>query len=155
MEARAILNEYLQPLIDELTSDLLQHHGLDPFNRYLLGVLYAQRESKNEAIKHLIIACNDYPWNWSAWKLLAQQCSSSDDISQMIGRLNEHYMRDFFMAQANFDLHRNQQCLEIFNRLCDLFPYSTFICGQIATANQNLIGKLVEIVGFCSIPLKF
>src|ERR1700678_1375339 len=50
---------------------------------------------------------NAYPCNWRAWLDLASVCVDFDSVRQL--KLQEHWMREFFMAHVFLELQQTQE----------------------------------------------
>ncbi|CAM6083310.1 unnamed protein product [Calypogeia fissa] len=129
------VNEELAGLEQELSA-LYIKGTLDAFGSYLYGVVLHERERKVEARAVLCSSVNSYPWNWSAWLELQALCTDPDILPQL--NLNDHWMRDFFVASVYLDLQRNSDGLTRYRALHTVFPRSDHILAQTATALYNL-----------------
>eukprot|EP00249_Psilotum_nudum_P012993 c24091_g1_i3 orf=588-2054(-) len=129
------VNLELAGLEQELHS-LYVKGNLDAFGIYLYGVVLHERDRKAEARAVLCASVNAYPWNWSAWLELEALCTDPEILSSL--NLNEHWMRDFFVASVYLDLQRNSEGLARYRSLRAVFPNNAYILTQTATAHYNL-----------------
>jgi anaphase-promoting complex subunit 8 len=69
--------------------------------------------------------------------MVGQALCTDPDIFHTLN-LNDHWMRDFFVASLFLDLQRNFEGLARYQSLYMLFPRSDYILAQTATAHYNL-----------------
>lgn len=69
--------------------------------------------------------------------MVGQALCTDPDIFHTLN-LNDHWMRDFFVASLFLDLQRNFEGLARYQSLYMLFPCSDYILAQTATAHYNL-----------------
>ncbi|EFJ14516.1 hypothetical protein SELMODRAFT_268860 [Selaginella moellendorffii] len=129
------VNPELAGLEQELTSHS-EKGTLDAFGNYLYGVVLHERDRKSEARAVLCASVNTYPWNWSAWLELQALCTDPEILPTL--RLEDHWMRDFFIASVYLDLQKNSEGLACYRSLHAMFPVSDYVLAQTATAHYNL-----------------
>eukprot|EP00948_MAST-09A_sp_MAST-9A-sp1_P000159 g159.t1 len=136
-------NKYNKGIAESLIfSDLVA--SPDPFLLYLLGVVVkAQYSDKSDAIFAFSQSTRIFPWNWSAWLDLNDLVRDKAHLREITLNINPpHLARDFFVANALLQLHHNEDCLEMYNRLTEnIIPEktSTFVIVQQALAYYNLL----------------
>jgi len=114
---------------------------LDPFNMYLYVVVLKELDQKDFAVELLIKSLNLYPCNWTAWETLLTLIDNThrtNNLSSVSANLSKHWMKDFFLAFAALELQQNQEALQMYDRLQERYPRSTYILSQRAIANYNL-----------------
>lgn len=82
----------------------------DGFLLYLLGLVLADREKKEEARQVLAASVAAYPCNWSAWLALQSVCGDMAAAGQLA--LPDHFAARFFLAHACVDTHHNAEALQ-------------------------------------------
>lgn len=110
--------------------------SLDSFGMYLYGVVLHELDRKAEARAALCMSVNAYPWNWSAWLELQALCTDFEILATL--DLQDHWMREFFMASLYLDFQRNSEGLARYQSLHAMFPNSDYVLCQTATAHYNL-----------------
>ncbi|KAK6163820.1 hypothetical protein DH2020_000684 [Rehmannia glutinosa] len=95
------VNRELVSLEREL-STLRKNGTIDPFGLYVYGLVLKEKGSENLARSVLVESVNNYPWNWSAWSELQTLCTTIEALNSL--NLNNHWMKDFFLASAYQEL---------------------------------------------------
>ncbi|KAG7086668.1 hypothetical protein E1B28_002608 [Marasmius oreades] len=116
----------------------------DPFLKFLKA-LFCQRLSRTEdAITLLLESLSAYPWNWSAWLLLASCIDTKEELAKAITRLNlplNHPLPNMLLLKTYNDLHSPTAFdLKISEQLLDRnrFPNSLWVMTQRARTLFNL-----------------
>ncbi|KAL4446289.1 hypothetical protein ABPG77_003096 [Micractinium sp. CCAP 211/92] len=128
-------NPELEGLEGEL-QELVQQGQADAFLLYLLGLVLADREKKEEARQVLAASVTAYPCNWGAWLALQSVCTDMGSLAQL--PLPEHFMRRFFLASLCVDMHHNAEALQHLQGLSNDFPRSDAVIQLAALAHYNL-----------------
>ncbi|KAL3640657.1 anaphase-promoting complex component apc8 [Castilleja foliolosa] len=129
------LNRELASLEREL-SNLCKAGTIDPFCLYVYGLVLKEKGNENLARSVLTESVNAYPWNWSAWSELHTLCTTIETLNTL--NLNNHWMKDFFLASAYQELRMHTESLAKFEYLLGTFAFSNYIQAQIAKAQYNL-----------------
>ncbi|XP_073317710.1 anaphase-promoting complex subunit 8-like [Primulina huaijiensis] len=129
------VNQELVSLDKEL-STLHKNGTIDPFGLYVYGLVLKEKGSENIARSVLAESANNYPWNWSAWSELQVLCTISEALNSL--NLNNHWMKDFFLASAFQELRMINESLAKYEYLQGTFTCSNYIQSQIAKAQYNL-----------------
>ncbi|KAK4362403.1 hypothetical protein RND71_017644 [Anisodus tanguticus] len=130
-----IVNRELVSIERELSA--LQKNGsIDSFALYLYGLVLKQKGSDNLARTVLVESVNSYPWNWSAWSELQSLCTTAETLNSL--NLNNHWMKDFFLAYAYQELRMHSESLVKYENLQGTFSFSNYIQAQIAKAQYSL-----------------
>ncbi|XP_023519242.1 anaphase-promoting complex subunit 8 [Cucurbita pepo subsp. pepo] len=129
------VNQELVSLEREL-STLRKNSMIDPFGLYLYGLVLKQKGSENLARTALMESVNSYPWNWSAWSELQSLCTTIDILNSL--NLNNHWMKDFFLAYAYQELRMHNESMVKYENLQATFGFSNYIQAQIAKAQYSL-----------------
>ncbi|KAF4347994.1 hypothetical protein F8388_011215 [Cannabis sativa] len=129
------LNRELVSLEREL-STFRKNGTIDPFGLYLYGIVLKEKGSENLARSVLVESVNNYPWNWDAWSKLQSLCTSIDILNNL--NLNNHWMKDFFLAGAYQELRMHNESLAKYEYLQGTFSFSNYIQAQIAKAQYSL-----------------
>ncbi|CAN4086127.1 unnamed protein product [Withania somnifera] len=95
-----------------------------------------QKGSDNLARTVLVESVNSYPWNWSAWSELQSLCTTAETLNSL--NLNNHWMKDFFLANAYQELRMHTESLVKYENLQGTFSFSNYIQAQIAKAQYSL-----------------
>lgn len=127
-----VVNRNLDSVYNEL-KPLASEGKLDGFCMYLLGVICKSKGSKEEAIQAFIHSVRLYPCNWSAWLDLSKLCNEREEVDNF--DLPDHWMTDWFMAHLLLDLQKNDESLEIYQRLSSRFGECSYILAQKALNN--------------------
>ncbi|PIN05700.1 Anaphase-promoting complex (APC), Cdc23 subunit [Handroanthus impetiginosus] len=130
-----VVNRELVSLEREL-STLRKNGTLDPFGLYVYGLVLKEKGCENQARAMLVESVNSYPWNWSAWSELQTLCTTIEALNSL--SLNNHWMKDFFLACAYQELRMHNESLAKYEYLQGTFTYSNYIQAQIAKAQYNL-----------------
>ncbi|CAN4088203.1 unnamed protein product [Withania somnifera] len=131
----AVVNHELVSIERELSA--LQKNGtIDSFGLYLYGLVLKQKGSDNLARTVLVESVNSYPWNWSAWSELQSLCTTAETLNSL--NLNNHWMKDFFLANAYQELRMHTESLVKYENLQVTFSFSNYIQAQIAKALYSL-----------------
>ncbi|XP_076898834.1 anaphase-promoting complex subunit 8-like [Bidens hawaiensis] len=119
--------------------------SLDPFGLYLYGLVQKSKGNENLARTVLVESVNAYPWNWTAWKELQSLCTTSDMLNGL--KLNNHWMKDFFLASTYHELRMHNESLTKYEYLQATFGSSNYVKAQIAKAQYSLREfELVEAI---------
>lgn len=129
------VNRELVSLEKEL-STLHKNGTIDPFGLYVYGLVLKEKGSENIARSVLAESVNNYPWNWSAWSELQILCTTSEALNSL--NLNNHWMKDFFLASGYQELRMLNESLAKYEYLQGTFTCSNYIQAQIAKAQYNL-----------------
>ncbi|KAI9071483.1 hypothetical protein K1719_046552 [Acacia pycnantha] len=129
------INQELVSLEREL-STLRKNGTIDPFGLYLYGLVLKQKGSESLARTVLEESVNNYPWNWNAWSELQSLCTTIDILNSL--NLNNHWMKDFFLASAYQELRMHNESLAKYQYLQGTFGYSNYIQAQVAKAQYSL-----------------
>lgn len=124
-----VVNRELVSLERELS--MLRKRGvLDPFGLYLYGLVVNDKGNENLARVILVESVNSYPWNWNAWSALQSLCTTFDTLNSL--NLNNHWMKDFFLAKVYEELRMHQESLNKYEQLQKTFAFSSYIQARIA-----------------------
>lgn len=115
---------------------LRKNGSIDPFGLYLYGLVLKEKGSEHLARSVLVESVNSYPWNWSAWSELQSMCTTIDILHSL--PLNNHWMKDFFLACAYQELRMHNESLAKYEYLQGTFSFSNYIQAQIAKAQYSL-----------------
>ncbi|KAF5796759.1 putative tetratricopeptide-like helical domain superfamily [Helianthus annuus] len=119
--------------------------SIDPFCLYLYGLVLKAKVNENLARTVLVESVNAYPWNWSAWLELQSLCTTTDTLNSL--KLNNHWMKDFFLATTYHELRMHNESLAKYDYLQATFSCSNYIKAQIAKAQYSLREfELVEAI---------
>ncbi|KAJ7945924.1 anaphase-promoting complex subunit 8 [Quillaja saponaria] len=129
------VNQELVALEREL-STLRKNGTIDPFGLYLYGLVLKEKGSEDIARTVLLESVNNYPWNWNAWSELQSLCTTIDILNGL--NLNNHWMKDFFLASAYQELRMHSESLAKYEYLQGTFGFSNYIQAQIAKAQYSL-----------------
>ncbi|KAK7830228.1 anaphase-promoting complex subunit 8 [Quercus suber] len=116
------VNRELVSLEREL-STLRKNGSIDPFGLYLYGLVLKEKGSENVARTVLVESVNSYPWNWNAWSELQSLCTTIDTLNSL--NLNNHWMKDFFLASAYQEIRMHSESLVKYEYLQGTFGYSS------------------------------
>ncbi|XP_014675357.1 PREDICTED: cell division cycle protein 23 homolog [Priapulus caudatus] len=129
-------NHYLR----ELRCELEKRHTadtLDGFCLYLYGVVLRKLDLTLDAVNILQEAIQKEPAHWGAWVELATLITDKDMLSSIT--LQDHWIRQFFLAHTYLELQMNEEALRLYLDLQENgFKQSTYIMAQIAICLQNL-----------------
>ncbi|XP_065876554.1 anaphase-promoting complex subunit 8 isoform X1 [Euphorbia lathyris] len=129
------VNRELASLETELST--LRNKGMiDPFGLYLYGLVLKEKGNQNLACKILVESVNSYPWNWSAWLELQSLCTTVEILNNL--NLSNHWMKDFFLANAYQELRMHNESLAKYEHLQITFNFSNYVQAQIAKAQYSL-----------------
>ncbi|XP_057465580.1 anaphase-promoting complex subunit 8 [Actinidia eriantha] len=129
------VNSELVSLERELST--LRKNGLiDPFGLFLYGLVLKEKGSENLARTVLVESLNSYPWNWNAWSELQALCTTIETLNSL--NLNNHWMKDFFLASAYQELRMHNESLTKYENLQGTFSFSNYVQAQIAKAQYSL-----------------
>ncbi|GJM86342.1 hypothetical protein PR202_ga02194 [Eleusine coracana subsp. coracana] len=129
------INQELVALEREL-STYRRTGSIDSFGLYLFGIILRDKGCEGLARTILVESVNSYPWNWSAWSELQSLCTSSDILNNL--NLKNHWMKDFFLANAYLELKMHEEALKRYERLNGVFRCSGYIQAQIATVQYSM-----------------
>ncbi|KAK3440681.1 anaphase-promoting complex subunit 8 isoform X1 [Eucalyptus grandis] len=129
------VNKELVSLEREL-SMLRKNGSIDPFGLYLYGLVLKEKGNEHLARNLLVESVNSYPWNWSAWSELQSLCTTIDILHSL--PLNNHWMKDFFLAGAYQELRMHNESLAKYEYLQGTFSFSNYIQAQIAKVQYSL-----------------
>lgn len=122
--------------LDRELSTLRKNGMIDPFGLYLYGLVLKEKGNENLARTILVESVNSYPWNWNAWSELLSLCTTIDILNSL--NLNNHWMKDFFLAGAYQELRMHNESLAKYESLQGTFSFSNYIQAQIAKAQYSL-----------------
>ncbi|KAL2492860.1 Anaphase-promoting complex subunit 8 [Abeliophyllum distichum] len=126
-------------------SALRKNGTIDSFCLYVYGLVLKEKGSENLARTVLVEAVNSYPWNWSAWSELQSLCTTIETLNSL--NLNNHWMKDFFLANTYQELRMHNESLSKYEYLQATFSFSNYIQAQIAKAQYNLREfELVQVI---------
>ncbi|KAI3429609.1 hypothetical protein D9Q98_005695 [Chlorella vulgaris] len=134
-EASTTCNVDLDSLEAEL-QQLVAAGRADGFLLYLLGLVLADREKKEEARQVLAASVTAYPCNWSAWLALQSVCGDLAAVAQL--SLPDHFMARFFLSSLCVDMHHNAEALQHLQALSSEFPRGDSVILLAALAHYNL-----------------
>ncbi|XP_052181353.1 anaphase-promoting complex subunit 8 [Diospyros lotus] len=129
------VNPELVSLERELSA-LRKSDSIDPFGLYLYGLVLKNKGSESLARTVLVESVNSYPWNWNAWSELQSLCTKVETLNSL--NLNNHWMKDFFLASAYQELRMHHESLAKYEFLQGTFSFSNYIQAQIAKAQYSL-----------------
>ncbi|KAK2965145.1 hypothetical protein RJ640_005308 [Escallonia rubra] len=129
------VNRELVSLEREL-STLRKSRTIDSFGLYLYGLVLKQKGNENLARAVLVESLDSYPWNWNAWSELQSLCTTVEALNSL--NLNNHWMKDFFLASAYHELRMHKESLAKYEYLQGIFSFSNYIQAQIAKVQYNL-----------------
>ncbi|KAG8379049.1 hypothetical protein BUALT_Bualt07G0047900 [Buddleja alternifolia] len=129
------VNRELVSLEREL-STLRKNGTIDPFGLYVYGLVLKEKGNETMARSVLVESVNSYPWNWSAWSELQTLSTTIEALNGL--NLNNHWMKDFFLASAYQELRMHNESLSKYEYLQGTFTFSNYIQAQIAKAQYNL-----------------
>ncbi|KAK4427192.1 Anaphase-promoting complex subunit [Sesamum alatum] len=129
------VNRELVSLERELSA-LRKNGTIDPFGLYIYGLVLKEKGNENLARSLLVESVNIYPWNWSAWSELQTLCTTIEALNSL--NINNHWMKDFFLASAYQELRMHNESLAKYEYLQGTFSFSNYIQAQIAKAQYNL-----------------
>ncbi|KAF4374956.1 hypothetical protein G4B88_004707, partial [Cannabis sativa] len=92
--------------------------------------------NENLACSVLVESVNNNPWNWDAWSKLQSLCTTIDMLNNL--NLNNHWMKDFFLASAYQEIRMHNESLAKYEYLQGTFSFSNYIQAQIAKAQYSL-----------------
>ncbi|CAA7396820.1 unnamed protein product [Spirodela intermedia] len=130
-----VCNGELTHLERELSA-LRRSGAIDAFCLYLYGIVLRDKGCESLACSVLVESVNSYPWNWSAWSELQGLCTTLDILRSL--NLKNHWMKDFFLANAYQELKMYNEALAKYEYLLGIFRFSDYIQAQIATAKYSL-----------------
>ncbi|KAM0018858.1 putative tetratricopeptide-like helical domain superfamily [Helianthus debilis subsp. tardiflorus] len=110
--------------------------SIDSFGLYLYGLVLKAKGNENLARTILVESVNAYPWNWTAWLTLQSLCTTIDTLNSL--KLNNHWMKDFFLASTYHELRMHNESLAKYDYLQSTFGSSNYIKAQIAKAQYSL-----------------
>jgi len=155
----------VNPNLPQLVSELAKFctdGELDAFGMYLYGVVLkalhrqscqtakisnsvlgeTRTQHYKEALNAFIDSILMFPNNWSAWRDLADLCLENSSVHSEVERRLEsfvdHFMYHFFLIHNFMELQDNEQALVLIEGLEGLFPHSSFLQSQTATAFYNM-----------------
>ncbi|KAL6181522.1 hypothetical protein ACLB2K_048177 [Fragaria x ananassa] len=130
-----VVNRELASIEREL-STIRKNGTIDPFGLYLYGLVLKEKGNRNLARTVLVESVNSYPWNWNAWLELQSLCSTVDILNSL--SLNNHWMKEFFLANAYQELRMHKESLSKYEYLHGIFGFSNYIQAQIAKVQYSL-----------------
>ena len=146
-----MINPNLNQLLSEFTS-FRESGKLDSYGVYLYGVinkeLYRQsgKASANRSFRNSLMALIDsllmFPYNWSAWRDLADLClenlSVHEEVEHRLEPISSHFMYHYFLIHNFMELQDNEQALLLIEGLETLFSNSVYLQSQMAVAYYNM-----------------
>ncbi|KAL6183203.1 hypothetical protein ACLB2K_044614 [Fragaria x ananassa] len=130
-----VVNRELASIEREL-STIRKNGTIDPFGLYLYGLVLKEKGNGNLARTVLVESVNSYPWNWNAWLELQSLCATVDILNSL--SLNNHWMKEFFLANAYQELRMHKESLLKYDYLHGIFGFSNYIQAQIAKVQYSL-----------------
>ncbi|GJU27870.1 anaphase-promoting complex subunit 8 [Tanacetum coccineum] len=122
--------------VEQELSAVRKNGTIDPFGLYLYGLVLKEKGNENLARTVLVESVNSYPWNWSAWLELQSLCTTIETLNSV--KLNNHWMKDFFIASAYHELRMHNESIVKYEYLLTTFGCSNYIKAQVAKAQYNL-----------------
>lgn len=122
-----------------LETELSTHRrggSLDSFGLYLYGLVLKQKGNESLARSVLVDSVNSFPWNWNAWSELQSLCTSIEILNSL--NLNNHWMKDFFLASIYQELRMHSEALSKYEYLQGTFSFSNYIQAKIAKVQYSL-----------------
>lgn len=129
-------NPYLEEIFKELTT-----LEMDPFLKYLRGVIFRAKGQRKNAISDLMESVSQYPFNWSAWMELKSCFTKLVDTEEVLEALkqsfqdksNEHkIMLMLFSCCANEELDPINSANLLKEKLLGFFPKMPSLLTQLA-----------------------
>lgn len=139
LEGPICKNNAVNGELDTLERELvaLRRNGtIDSFCLYLYGLVLKEKGNENLARTVLVESVNRFPWNWSAWTELQSLCTTIEKLNSL--NLNNHWMKDFFLASAYQELRMHSESLSKYEYLQGTFSFSNYIQAQIAKTQYSL-----------------
>lgn len=109
---------------------------LDSYILYVYGIVLLKLDLNSEAINVLVKSVNADPLNWSAWSQLATVIDSKTQLDQL--QLPAHWIRKLFFGAVYLELQMNEEALELYYDLLEVFKNSNYILSQLAIAKHNV-----------------
>ncbi|XP_027124895.1 anaphase-promoting complex subunit 8-like [Coffea arabica] len=129
------VNKELISLEREL-SGLRKCGTIDSFCLFLYGLVLKEKGNEGLARVVLVESVNNYPWNWSAWSELQSLCTTVEILNGL--HLVNHWMKDFFLANAYQELRLHNESLAKYEYIQGTFSFSNYVQAQIAKAQYSL-----------------
>ena len=120
-----VINKQLAKIETELEELYNSGKKLNAFNCYLLGVIYKERNKKEEAKDAFIRALNQMPMLWSAWLELGTLLTQTD--RNVLEQLRDHWMLNFYFASFFLDIQQEKTSISLNAALDRYFPKSVYI----------------------------
>ncbi|KAL3528296.1 hypothetical protein ACH5RR_007618 [Cinchona calisaya] len=117
-------------------SGLRKSGTIDSFCLFLYGLVLKEKGNESLARIVLVESVNSYPWNWSAWSELQSLCTTIEILNSL--HLANHWMKDFFLANAYQELRMHNESLAKYEYIQGTFSFSNYIQAQIAKAQYSL-----------------
>jgi anaphase-promoting complex subunit 8 len=120
----------------------IAQQSLDESMSQMLGdmKILKMEPAESEAFQRamLIRSLRDFPWNWSTWLELTRTIKDGTMLHRIEHLLPRSVMKDFWMAHAQLELHRDQAALDAYLQLNELFPNNSYVLSQLGVAYHNL-----------------
>ncbi|KAI5121571.1 hypothetical protein M0805_000751 [Coniferiporia weirii] len=116
----------------------------DPWLLFLKALFLKRLARKEEAVEAAILSIKGYPWNWSAWLLLASCMGDRDELGAIIPLIDvpsDHPLIEFFKMKVIVDLHAPvEEDLIVCEYLlgANFFPRSAWLMGLRAAILYHL-----------------
>eukprot|EP00051_Salpingoeca_urceolata_P021206 m.328472 g.328472 ORF g.328472 m.328472 type:complete len:450 (-) comp19753_c1_seq4:1418-2767(-) len=112
---------------------------LDGFACYLYGIVQRELGQRSEAAEQFARAVRMVPEFWGAWRDLGALFIDSSETSQLAQlQLPTNWMWPLFAAWLSLELQHNEEALQQYEHLGDLYPGSSYVRAQTALAHYNL-----------------
>ena len=129
-------NEELAGLRRQLEEQMEDNEvgGLDPYEEFLLGVVYKKLDMKEDA-KRLLVGCvKRMPYLWGAWLEL---CSLIGKGSEAEGIAGMHWVGSFFLGKYYVGRVDNEGARNVYEDLEVVWPASMHVKSHLALALYN------------------
>lgn len=122
----------------------LVQNATDPWFLFIKALFLQRLSRRDEAVENIILSIAVYPWNWSAWMLLAECLGDGEELSSLLPLLPlpaAHPLVQMFQIKT-LNLLNNPSDNEV--ALCDrllqddLFPQSLYVMSLRACALYHL-----------------
>ncbi|XP_063933122.1 cell division cycle protein 23 homolog [Zophobas morio] len=146
----SIVNKEIPYIHDKLRALHLKKE-LDGFELYLYGIVLKEKKCLLEALNIFVEACNKTPFFYAIWVELSSLASTFPEYYSNLS-LPSHWMVDVFSAQYELDCHREENSIDIYEKLAKIFEKSSFLHTKIGLCKYNardLAGAQKELLGAC------
>ncbi|KAL1302977.1 hypothetical protein AAFC00_003294 [Neodothiora populina] len=138
------LNKELTTISVILGEFLDQRGGLESndasqgFLEYLYGIILLKGKNEDLARAWLIRSVNLYPWNWGAWRELADLLESAEELTRITAQLPKNIMTFMFHIYCSQELFQsNEQVYGEIDQISTIFPKSAFLQTQRALLHYH------------------